>query len=225
MIVYPVTFHNGYPLIQIGNGYTLVGTGTPATIHTHAQLDFMGMMHNVVQNYNQATIANLRQHIHPQLDTVIGMDIISRYAVLWQLSETRIAFEELKPCDIHGTPVTITQTRGIPVLTTSVNGQEIRMFLDSGTKVSYVQQNLIGQAAPQGNVQDFFPGHGLFHTDLWRLQTQVAGHACQIEYGVLPHALLPLLNLGPRGILGIDFLKKFTVCLNVRQMQATIIAN
>lgn len=220
---FEIQWHNGYPLIHSGSDVILVATGSPTTIHITRQFQFMGQMHQVVTQYNNTDIPILQRWIHPKMTTMLGMDIMSKCSVFFDLAGGMIRFDDMKPCHLFSRPFGIRTDRGVPVLQAIVNGHKIEAYLESAAKVSYLRKTLIGDREPSGVQSDFFPGYGNFDTKTWKLPTSVEAYDCEVEYGVLHHPLSTLLEgAGPKGILGIDFLRQFKVCLDVRNRQMTI---
>lgn len=220
---FQIEWHNGYPLIHSGSDIILVATGSQETIHITRQFQFFGQVHQVVTQYNHTDIPTLQRWIHPKITTMLGMDIMSRCSVFFDLAGGMIRFDEVKPCHLFSQPFGIKTVMAIPVLKAIVNGHKIDVFLESAAKVSYLRNTLIGDREPSGVQSDFFPGYGNFDTKTWKLPTSVEAKDCEVEYGVLPARLSPLLEgARPQGILGIDFLRQFRVCLDVRNRQMTI---
>jgi hypothetical protein len=54
---------------------------------------------------------------------------------------------------------------GIPIIPVTVAGETFRLFFDTGTQVSYLQDDVLDTFASAGVMRDFYPGFGVFETE------------------------------------------------------------
>lgn len=101
---------------------------------------------------------------------------------------------------------------GIPVVEAVLGETRLRMFIDTGAKVSYLRAGLAGAYPLVRTVRDFYPGFGVFETELHAVPLVLGDQVVTLECGTLPPLLEMMLPLaGVQGILGTDLLKSFVV--------------
>jgi hypothetical protein len=88
------------------------------------------------------------------------------------------------------------------------------MFVDTGARLSYVDEKIAANYAPIGKESDFYPGIGEFETDVYEIPFQQGEMGFQLRCGVLPKILeTALFVTGKRGIVGSELFEKGMVCL------------
>ena len=93
-----------------------------------------------------------------------------------------------------------------------MNGQTLKMAVDTGAPVSYVDNSVTEGLEPCGEKEDFHPIAGRYVTKVYELEGVVGGKAFRGVYGNLPMMLgLPLKLVGIKGVVGYDFFKSFKI--------------
>lgn len=104
---------------------------------------------------------------------------------------------------------------GIPIIQAEVNGSEIRMFFDTGAKLSYLDPEITENFQSIGTTNDFYPGLGSFETQTYRVPIRLGSTEIELTVGTLPEMLqLTLMMANTSGILGTAILSNFAVGLN-----------
>jgi hypothetical protein len=206
---------NNLPVVRHDKHVILVGTGSPTTIHETNRLSFLGMDYPVQTQYAGANLPALRNQTGiPNLTTLLGMDVLSGYKVVFDYAGLRMVFDS-EPVDFDGSVLPLELIQGIPVLLVECQGRNIKMFLESGAKLSYIAPGFSNGLPPQGVVQDYYPGLGAFETQTYHLDLHTGGVQFQLRCGNLPAQLRGLLdNTGVQGIIGSDFFHRFKACLD-----------
>ncbi len=89
-----------------------------------------------------------------------------------------------------------------------MNGKSTKAFLDTGAKLSYASPALSNGAAALRTERDFYPGVGVFDTDVRELALEVAGASLKLEFGTLPASLTGLLAAtGVDAVIGAELLR------------------
>ena len=223
MPTFNLEFNDNHPLISADGNHMLVDTGSPVTIHLEDSLWFAERDHRTMRKMMGLDIHTLRTSTRiDALTTLLGMDLISRYQVLFDYRQMSLKFEE-DPFDFVGVDVTAGHYMSIPLVIAEVAGSKRKMFLDSGAKLSYLRKSITEDKEPIGMEEDFYPGHGRFQTAVFELAGRAGNLEFTAKYGNLPVNLQPLLAMANAdGILGYDFFEQFKVCLKARNGSVTI---
>jgi hypothetical protein len=216
------TFHlnivDGHPLIEDGGNIILIDTGSPATIHIQRTLNFMDSEFPVNQAYGSVTIPVLCELLGTRVTTLLGMDRLADYKIIFDYPNSKITFSNDKNLQFEGERVGLRTKLNIPVIDAIINQHTIPCFLDSGAKLSYLKVAETRNFKNLGNREDFYLGAGRFQTPILKIETQVGTRIFPVYFGNLPpgleNQLLTLVD-GNNGILGNDFLSKYKIYLDV----------
>ena len=103
----------------------------------------------------------------------------------------------------------MTQFMGVPSAFFSIAGNNYQMFVDSGAKLSYVDQKVASKFTPVGREKDFYPSLGEFETDVYEIPFQLGHSDFTLRCGVLPKLLeTTMLLTGNAGIIGSELYEK-----------------
>ncbi|HMQ70575.1 MAG TPA: hypothetical protein PKA90_16470 [Ignavibacteria bacterium] len=112
--------------------------------------------------------------------------------------------------------IPISSFKDIPVIELSVNNNDLRFFLDSGAKLSYLPEDFLSAYISSGTREDFYPLIGKFRTECFRINTSLVNENFEVTYGILPEAIQTLLSYKHAdGIIGYDFFNNFKVMLDL----------
>jgi hypothetical protein len=104
-----------------------------------------------------------------------------------------------------GTSNPLEDFMGIPIIEVNLRDhpKALRMFLDTGAKISYLPETVL-EAFPQiGEVEDFYPGYGQFKSVTHRIALSISTLDYVMTAGSLPTLLnMSLMIAGVDGILG-----------------------
>jgi NAD-dependent deacetylase len=103
------------------------------------------------------------------------------------------------------------------VIETVVDDENVKMFFDTGAKISYIHSKFTNNIAIFGQSNDFFPGYGRFDLETCHLKTHIGTKGINIRYGKLPEDLEERLLQYTDGIIGIDLLKSFNCLLSFKR--------
>ncbi len=94
---------------------------------------------------------------------------------------------------------------------------ELKFFLDTGAKLSYLSDSLTSNYESVGTDEDFYPGVGKFQTECFEIPTVFGDNEFVVKYGNLPPLLqMTLMIGGTDGIIGFDFFNNFKVVLDLK---------
>lgn len=154
---------------------------------------------------------------------MLGADILSDFKILLDYQIQIIEFNK-QEIDIDGTQADISNFMGIPIIIMTVDNQELKFFLDTGAKLSYLSDNLTSNYESVGTDEDFYPGVGKFQTECFEIPTVFGHYEFVVKYGNLPTLLQMTLMLGGTdGIIGFDFFNYYKVVLDLKNNRRQIV--
>lgn len=213
---FQIQLYKGHPIIIDGENRILIDTGTPSTIHSSDSLYFCSDSFGCSTNYMGLTVSKISDMLGTEITTLLGADILSDYNILLDYQNQLIEFSK-QEIDIKGTQVDISNFMGIPIIKMTVDNQELKFFLDTGAKLSYLSDSLTSKYESVGTDEDFYPGVGKFQTECFEIPTVFGDTEFIVKYGNLPTLLQMTLMLGGTdGIIGFDFFNNFKVVLDLK---------
>ena len=221
---YSLEIISGVPIIRNNEHVILIDTGSPQSIHNAKVFNFLDKNFDVKTSNGAFNIENISEKFGLQVTTLLGMDILKDYQVVFDYKNKQITFSE---GEIYtGQEINLSITSGIPVIPVLISDQHIPMFLDSGAQLSYLKRNITQHHKNLGETEDFYPTIGRFKTTKYLIYTGLQENNFDVFYGNLPPQLEGFLSMinGNNGILGYDFFSKFELCLDFKKNMLTLIA-
>lgn len=213
---FQIQLFKGHPIVNDGDNRILIDTGAASTIHTSDSLNFCSDRFECSTNYMGLTVSKISDMLGTEITTLLGADILSDYKILLDYQNQVMEFSK-KEIDIDGTQVDISNFMGIPIIKMTVDNQELKFFLDTGAKLSYLSESLTSHYQSVGTDEDFYPGVGNFQTECFEIPTVFGSNQFVVKYGNLPTLLQMTLMLGGTdGIIGFDFFNNFKVVLDLK---------
>lgn len=137
---FQIQLYKGHPIINDGENRILIDTGAPSTIHSSDSLNFCSDSFGCSTNYMGLTVSKISDMLGTDITTLLGADILSDYRILLDYQNQVIEFSK-QEIDIDGTQVDISNFMGIPIIKMTVDNQELKFFLDTGAKLSYLSDS------------------------------------------------------------------------------------
>jgi len=213
---FQIKLFKGHPIINDGENRILIDTGAPSTIHTSDTLNFCSQSFGCSTNYMGLTVSKISDMLGTEITTLLGADVLSDYKILLDYQNQVIEFSK-QEIDIDGTQMDISNFMGIPIIKMTIDNQELKFFLDTGAKLSYLTDSLTSNYERVGTDEDFYPGVGIFQTECFKIPTVFGDKEFIVKYGNLPSLLQMTLMLGGTdGIIGFDFFNNFKVVLDLK---------
>lgn len=201
---------NGHLLFDNGQGYTLIDTGSPVSFHKDGHLAIDGEDYHLKTSAMGVTIEYISDKVGVQVNGLIGTNILGQIPTLIDVPSKKIVFN----CDVKGIDVPSFNIMGCYGVELVVDGNTVRMLLDTGAPTSYASKALTAGKAVVRTEEDFSPflGNDRFTTPIFTLETSFMDKTFSAEFGNLPGlfgAVLP--SYGVDGIIGMTFFEKFPV--------------
>lgn len=213
---FQITLFKGHPIINDGQNIILIDTGAPSTIHASSVLTFFSENYNCSTNYMGLTVSKISELLGTEITTLLGADILSDYKILFDYKNEIIEFNK-EAIALDGNEIGISNFMGIPIIELLIDNQKLKLFLDTGAKLSYLSGSITSNYESIGTAEDFYPGVGKFETECFDISTSFGDNNFNVKYGNLPTLLQMTLMLGGTdGIIGFDFFNNFKVVLDLK---------
>lgn len=214
---YPYNMVDGHIVLKAGANLLLIDTGAPSSVASSSPLEFAGRTYEVSSEYMGVSPESLSGSVGTIINGLVGADILNQYDILIDSNCCRIVLsEEELPTDDDCLP--LHAFMGIPIVEAVVSGEVVRMFFDTGAKLSYLSPELSAKFPSAGEERDFYPGIGDFTTQTRSVPIGIGGREIILRTGILPgvlQATLMMANTG--GILGTAIIDAYTVIFAPRR--------
>lgn len=210
-MTYHVTSLNGHRAIMLDEGRFLLDTGSPSSFSQSGRITFGARPHDVGHSMmGMLDAESLSGYVGGHVDGVIGMDILSQDRLTLAHGELEVGESRLDDALFQN--LETSDFMGIPIITLSVNGHGVRVFVDSGAKISYLNSRLLESVPVEEVLPDFYPGFGNFTVGVSSLSGTIGGWHIHARFGRLPPLLqMTLMMGGVEGILGSDLFEAYFV--------------
>lgn len=219
-----IDMYDGH-LIFIADGLKiLVDTGCPVTIGKESTFMFMGEEYVCHTSFGGRDINSISQLMRYDIDVFMGMDIIERYYVQTDYKHQQVTFsnEPLPVEQMFSTPI-IRGRMGEVCINLTVKGNNVKLALDTGAKISYIDQFYTEGENQIETKDDFSPLIGHFQTPIFEMEASVDAWSFPVNFGVLPPSLvMPFQMMGIHGAIGFDLFNAFTVVMDFKNSKLYI---
>ena len=214
-----------YPLHTISNHFFLeehgrlwlLDTGAPQSFGSKSSLELAGLSFDVPDNYMGLSPDQLSEFVSVDCCGLLGADIWGSFDIVFDQPGNSILLTTEEQ-EIAGEEITLDDFSGIPIIGVEIDGENYRMFLDTGAQISYFQSESIKAHPRVDSMEDFYPGVGSFQTDVYALPVTLGGQSENLRFGVLPELLAGTLSLaGTHGIIGNELFMGRIVCYRPRR--------
>lgn len=214
---YPYAMVRGHLIAHCGELQCLIDTGAPLSVCAEPPLLFAGTRHPAQYNYMGVSCDSLSTDVGCRVDALVGADVLQKYDVLIEPSESTIVVSD-DSLPLDGCALAIDDFMGIPIVSAFVNGKTVRMFFDTGARLSYLDPDICSDFSSAGSQEDFYPGMGKFRTETFRVPIVLGTEEMELCVGILPKLLqMTLMMDETTGILGTAVLEKYRVCFAPRR--------
>jgi len=213
---------NGHVIAKHDGALYLIDTGSPSSVAAETNFTFVGKNHIVQTDFLGVTVDSLSSHIGVKIDALIGADLLKDFGMVIdpRTSELKLFHGKLELC---GMEMPVELFMGIPIIDASINGRKIRIFFDTGAKLSYLNPELTGDLTNIGYAEDFYPGLGQFQTEIYSVSLKLGMEEIEMTVGNLPDLLqVSLMMAGTAGILGTSILSSHVIGLDPGQQKLVL---
>ena len=190
----------------------LIDTGSPVSISKSSEIEIFNQPHATLQKVPGWDIDDFSNAIGSDIDGLIGGDILKHYQ--FQVNCQDRSFSILEPSSFKDLDnVDIKIFMGVPVIEIVLGRDQVRAFLDTGAKISYVNSRHVEGLNPIGKRKDFHPLLSKeFETLIYELPICFNHQKLSLTFGVLPQFLEEVLSIGDTEVIvGNDIFSHFSI--------------
>lgn len=207
----------GHIIVAASNQRLLVDTGAPSSVAYSSPLAFAGGHYPVQRNYMGVSPESLSNSVGTPIHALVGADVLNQYDILIDPTacDLKMSDEDLP---LEGTTLGLDHFMGIPIIEVIVAQDRVRMFFDTGAKLSYLDPDRTRDFQSTGTERDFYPGFGDFTTNAYDVPITLGSETVVLRVGNLPELLqMTLMMADTAGILGTAILETHRVLLSPRR--------
>ena len=222
MSKFPCFLVNGHIWAEIGNDRVLIDSGALSSIGNRASFNIGSRRFPLNKEFLGFGVDDFSRLTGMRLSVVMGADILNTFDYVIDMENEELVIST-EPIDFRGHVLRPDYFQGIPIITVETDKQNVKLFFDTGAKLSYIKSDIAPDYPVVGQDTDFYAGFGEFQVDIHKVPLLVAGRRLNQEMGTLPQMLeMTLMVAGVDGILGTTIFDRFKVCFSARRKQIII---
>ena len=213
---------DGHVILQHDNKQLLIDTGAPFSVGDSSPLAFADGSYSMQSSYMGISPVSLSKSVGTPVNALVGADILNRYDIVIDPVARRFTLTE-DELPLVGTSLGLDIFMGIPIIEARVGKDTVRMFFDTGAKLSYLDHERTDAFPSVGLESDFYPGVGDFSTNAYDIPIALATENVVLRVGNLPELLqMTLMMANTSGILGTAILQTHKVTFAPRRRAMTL---
>jgi hypothetical protein len=214
---YNFEFVDGHIIAVDDQCRLLIDTGAPSSVANCSTIEFAGGSYQAQTNYMGISPESLGMNVGTSIDALVGADILNRYDIFIDPTTHTLDVSE-NELTLNGQSLELGDVMGIPIVEVMVGENKVRMFFDTGAKLSYLDPERTSAFESIGSETDFYPGVGDFSTNVYDVPIMLAGEKVVLRVGNLPALLqMSLMMADIGGILGTAILRTHKVTFALRR--------
>lgn len=193
---------DGHIIALVDGLRVLIDTGAPSTVAESSPLVMAGRSFPTQRSYLGVTPPSLSASVGCSFHALVGADVLNQHDLhLDPGTQTLTMTEDELP--LAGKTLPLASFMGIPIVEGKIGQDEVKMFFDTGAKLSYLHSERTAALPSVGMEGDFYPMFGEFITSVYDVAIDLAGEVIPVRVGTLPQRLqTTLMMAGTDGILG-----------------------
>ncbi|MDD5491145.1 MAG: hypothetical protein PHV60_00490 [bacterium] len=191
----------------------LISTGAPISIGDTPEIMILGQRYQLENQLQGMDIKQIGAALKTDINALLGMDILSKFVFYISHNIEAIIFSDFFiNFKENMRELPINMDFNLPIITLKMGGVDVKMILDTGSKLSYLDASLLAGMKNVGTMEVFYPGFNVFVTEVYHLPVELRDKLLDIHFGMLPDAVMKNLSLtGCTGILGSEIFKYFNI--------------
>ena len=214
---FSIDLFDGHLILEDHGLKVLVDTGSPVTMGRDNHFEFMGQQHQCLTSIFGRGISDISSLMGYDIDVLMGMDLLERFYIKtdYQGKEITFSTDEIPFESICSVP--IMRENGAAYVDLTVDGQTERFALDTGAKISYIDNSFTHGETIVDTKEDFHPLTGNYSTPIFAKEATIGGQTIPVKFGNLPPEIAIILQIaGIYGAIGFDLFNAFTVLMDFK---------
>lgn|GEM_PF-479268 len=226
---YPIEIYDNYIIAVIEEEKIFLDTGSNISISDGCELNILGKNYTFRRNFMYFSIDNINQCLGRQVNVLLGMDVLRNLNFFIDYRRKRIQFSQ-NSLNLLGTHISLEFFDSRPIVALQVNGENVRVFWDTGAKITYLNPNITNQYNFIGRTEDCHPAIGKFKTNIYEIPIILGNRKFTIRAGNLPEQIQQNLitiqsQSGTQGFLGNNIFEYFNICFNFCNEEIILVDN
>jgi len=201
---YPIDIIENIPIAEIEGKKCIIDTGSPFTIVSE-ETSFCG---NTLSVSREELLSEISSLMERDCQGLIGLDQMRGRKVLFDYANKEVTFTD-EPLTLGGTSLRYTPVVGNALaIEAYVDGRKTSLIVDTGAKISYIDDQFTYGLTEVDEQTDYYPGIGQYQVKLYDIPTEIMGQTIPTRYGVLPGIMGQMTSLlklyGISGVIGYD---------------------
>ena len=217
-----IDLFDGHLIFEHNGLKVLVDTGSPVTISKCRDFAFMGNQYPCLTNFLGKDISQLSSMMGYNIDVLMGLDLITEFFMMTDYQKKEITFSTEEISFQPQCSVPIAFENGMICVQLNVEGQSVNLVLDTGARISYIDEAFTDGRPIIETREDFSPLMGIarFSTPIYSMQVSVENMSFPVNFGKLPSQIALMLKMmGVYGAIGYDLFNTFTVLMDYKNNQ------
>ena len=221
---FPVLVHDNHLIANFGDFTALLDTGSPWSISsTVDEIHLPCMLESIrpVSDFMGKSVESIVEMVGHPFDVLMGLDCLGSFC--WQVdgigndsSEPKLLIHLSSQMPAPTSSLSVMQfpqLGTLPIGVISIEGQEVRAYLDTGAKISYLnKERQPCDDRPAREAVDFSPHFGEFTTRIREFDVLIGELRLNLPMGELPPVGNVFWNtFNVDAILGLDLLRQLSV--------------
>lgn len=213
-----IDLYDGHLIFEDNGMKVLVDTGCPVTIGKNTSFDFMGKPYQCLLDLGGKRISDLSALMGYDIDVLMGMNIVENYNIQTDYKKKEITFStDTIPFEPNCTVPILRGSMGEVCIELMVKGKCVRLALDTGAKISYIDEAFTKDETLVETMDDFNPLIGKFCTPIYTVTASIGNQSFSVKFGNLPPVMaMPLRMMGLYGAIGFDLFNDFKVLMDFK---------
>jgi hypothetical protein len=219
---FPCFLINGHILVETGNDRILIDSGAPLSLGQDSSIILGSRRFPLSKEYMGLEIEYFSNLIGTRFSVLMGADILNTIDYIIDLENGLFVFSN-NSMVFQGAVLRSNYFKGIPIINAKTDRRDIKLFFDTGAKISYLKSDIAPDYPVVGQDIDFYPGIGEFQVDTYEVPLFLGEHSFPQKMGILPEMLeMSIDAAGVDGILGTSIFDMFKVCFSASRKQIII---
>jgi hypothetical protein len=205
-LAFPLSIRNGRLLFDAGSGRALLASASPVTVSPTSPWTFLGRNWAAVSEHAGLDAQALGDAWGVAFDVLVGGNVLSSFSVSIERATSSVVFAS-DGSGRSGTEVELVYFMGIPMVDVTVAGKPARLFVDTSSRLSFLDAARLAGIEPVGRDRDLVPGAGEVETPIRSCEVEFGGDRTDLHFGEAPRPLAAMLAMGmAQGVLGTEIL-------------------
>ena len=207
----------GHIIAIVGQLRLLIDTGSPSSCADSSPIEFAGRSFSLPKCFLLSGT-----NIGTPVNGLIGTDILNLYDIIIDPKMSTLMVTEMEFA-LEGDCLDMEFCMGVPIIDATAAKNRIKVFFDTGAKLSYLDSEITEGLQPVGTESDFYPGVGDFTTDVYDVPITVGTETITLRVGNLPGLLqMTLMLANTRGIIGTALLQTYKIVYAPRRKKLAL---